>query len=292
MLLTDGWSRRLGERSPHRDDELEPGGDQEQTARPGGDEDFVGDCRRLWAARRASAAPPLTSGVDLSGACPEVVRAPCAIENRMMTENVTTMTLPGRALLDHLHPRRADAGSGHRRDHHADLPDVDLRAGRARPAQGLRVRADAEPDARGARSNIAAIEGGTGAFAYASGMAAIGAIASLLTPGDHVVVTDNTYGGTFRLFDRVLTKYGLEFTYVDTSQPDADRAGRSSGHQDAVRRDAHQPGDAADRPRRRRGDRRTRTTFGSSSTTPSRAPSSSGRSRSAPTWWCTARRNT
>jgi cystathionine beta-lyase/cystathionine gamma-synthase len=68
--------------------------------------------------------------------------------------------------------------------------------------------------------NIAAIEGGAGACAYASGMAAIGAIASLLRSGDHVVVTDNTYGGTFRLFDRVLTKFGLEFSYVDTSQPD------------------------------------------------------------------------
>ncbi len=69
-------------------------------------------------------------------------------------------------------------------------------------------------------ANIAAIEGGAGACAYASGMAAIGAIASLLRSGDHVVVTDNTYGGTFRLFERVLTKYGLEFSYVDTSQPD------------------------------------------------------------------------
>jgi cystathionine beta-lyase/cystathionine gamma-synthase len=69
-------------------------------------------------------------------------------------------------------------------------------------------------------ANIAAIEGGAGACAYASGMAAIGAIAGLLRSGDHVVVTDNTYGGTFRLFERVLTKYGLEFSYVDTSQPE------------------------------------------------------------------------
>ena len=48
-------------------------------------------------------------------------------------------------------------------------------------------------------------------------MAAIGAIASMLKSGDHVVVTDNTYGGTFRLFDKVLTRYGLSFSYVDTS---------------------------------------------------------------------------
>src|SRR5512134_3814577 len=49
-------------------------------------------------------------------------------------------------------------------------------------------------------ANVAAIEGGRAGFAFASGMAAIGAIASLLQQGDHVVVTDNTYGGTFGLF--------------------------------------------------------------------------------------------
>jgi cystathionine beta-lyase/cystathionine gamma-synthase len=69
-------------------------------------------------------------------------------------------------------------------------------------------------------ANLAAIEGGQAAFAFASGMAAIDAITTLLEAGDHVVVTDNTYGGTFRLFDKVLTRYKLEFSYVDTSQPE------------------------------------------------------------------------
>jgi cystathionine beta-lyase/cystathionine gamma-synthase len=69
-------------------------------------------------------------------------------------------------------------------------------------------------------ANIAAIEGGKAAFAFASGMAAIDAITTLLRAGDHVVVTDNTYGGTFRLFDKVLRKYQLEFSYVDTSRPE------------------------------------------------------------------------
>jgi cystathionine beta-lyase/cystathionine gamma-synthase len=68
--------------------------------------------------------------------------------------------------------------------------------------------------------NLAAIEGGVAAYAFASGMAAIDAITTLLEAGDHVVVTDNTYGGTFRLFDKVLTKYQLTFSYVDTSQPE------------------------------------------------------------------------
>ena len=68
--------------------------------------------------------------------------------------------------------------------------------------------------------NIAAIEGGKAASAFASGMAAIGAITSSLKSGDHVIVTDNTYGGTFRLFDKVLSRYQLAFSYVDTSQPE------------------------------------------------------------------------
>ena len=68
--------------------------------------------------------------------------------------------------------------------------------------------------------NVAAIERGKAAYAFASGMAAIGAIATMLRAGDHVVVTDNTYGGTFRLFDKVLTKYQLTFSYVDTSRLD------------------------------------------------------------------------
>src|SRR4029078_1671620 len=47
--------------------------------------------------------------------------------------------------------------------------------------------------------------------------AAMHAITKMLSSGAHIIVTDNTYGGTFRLFDKVLTRYGLTFTYVDTS---------------------------------------------------------------------------
>lgn len=64
--------------------------------------------------------------------------------------------------------------------------------------------------------NLAALEGGRACFAFASGMAAINAVMTLLSAGDHVIVSDNTYGGTFRLFDKVLTRFGLRFTYVDT----------------------------------------------------------------------------
>ena len=69
--------------------------------------------------------------------------------------------------------------------------------------------------------NVAAIESGREAFAFASGLAATRAVMTLLQAGDHVVVTDNTYGGTYRLFERVLRKGALDFTYVDTSDLDA-----------------------------------------------------------------------
>lgn len=69
--------------------------------------------------------------------------------------------------------------------------------------------------------NLAAIEGGAAAFAFASGMAAINAIASMLKSGDHVVVSDNVYGGTFRLFDKVLTRSQITFSWIDTGDLDA-----------------------------------------------------------------------
>ena len=65
--------------------------------------------------------------------------------------------------------------------------------------------------------NIAALEGARFGFAFASGMAAIDATLRLVKAGEHVVVSDNTYGGTSRLFTRILANYNLEFDFVDTS---------------------------------------------------------------------------
>jgi cystathionine gamma-lyase/cystathionine beta-lyase/cystathionine gamma-lyase/homocysteine desulfhydrase len=66
--------------------------------------------------------------------------------------------------------------------------------------------------------NLKVLERGCAAYAFASGMAAISAVMTLLRSGDHVVVSSNVYGGTYRLFSRVLQDYGLTFTYVDTSR--------------------------------------------------------------------------
>ena len=77
------------------------------------------------------------------------------------------------------------------------------------------------PTRSAVEGNLAAMESGKAALAFASGMAAINAIATMLRAGDHVVVSDNVYGGTFRLFDQVLNRYDLSFTYVDTRNLDA-----------------------------------------------------------------------
>jgi cystathionine beta-lyase/cystathionine gamma-synthase len=86
--------------------------------------------------------------------------------------------------------------------------------------KGFEYARTQNPTRAALEQNIAAIERGRAAYAFASGMAAISAVATMLESGDHVVVTDNTYGGTFRLFEQVLTKYRLAFSYVDTSQPE------------------------------------------------------------------------
>jgi cystathionine beta-lyase/cystathionine gamma-synthase len=64
---------------------------------------------------------------------------------------------------------------------------------------------------------IAALEGGRYGLAFASGMAAIDTVLRLLNPGDHTLVGSDVYGGTFRLFDKVLARYGLEFSYVNVT---------------------------------------------------------------------------
>ena len=65
--------------------------------------------------------------------------------------------------------------------------------------------------------NIAALEGAAYGYAFASGMSAIDACLKLVKSGDHVIVGDNTYGGTFRLFNKILVNYGIEFDYVNAS---------------------------------------------------------------------------
>jgi cystathionine beta-lyase/cystathionine gamma-synthase len=69
-------------------------------------------------------------------------------------------------------------------------------------------------------ANLAALEKGKHGHCFASGMSATDTVFRMLKSGDHVIAGENMYGGSYRLFSRVLEKYGLQFTYVDTSDSD------------------------------------------------------------------------
>ncbi|NTV89705.1 MAG: PLP-dependent transferase, partial [Clostridiales bacterium] len=66
-------------------------------------------------------------------------------------------------------------------------------------------------------NTIAELENGRHGFAFSSGMAAISAVLSMFSPGGHLLVSDDLYGGTYRLFEEVYKRYGIDFSYVDTS---------------------------------------------------------------------------
>ena len=72
-------------------------------------------------------------------------------------------------------------------------------------------------------ANLAALEGGVKAHCFASGMAATDTVMHMLQSGDHLIAGENMYGGTYRLFSKVYEKFGLEFSYVDTSNVQAVR---------------------------------------------------------------------
>lgn len=65
-------------------------------------------------------------------------------------------------------------------------------------------------------NTIASLENGKHGFAFSSGMAAVSAILKLFKPGDHIIVSDDLYGGTYRIFEEIFRQYGMEFSYVDT----------------------------------------------------------------------------
>ncbi|OPY63794.1 MAG: Cystathionine beta-lyase [Pelotomaculum sp. PtaU1.Bin065] len=76
------------------------------------------------------------------------------------------------------------------------------------------------PTRRVLETGIARLDGGAGGFAYASGMAALTNLLLLFKRGDHLIVTEDLYGGTFRLLDKIFSQYGLAAAFVDTSDPE------------------------------------------------------------------------
>lgn len=83
------------------------------------------------------------------------------------------------------------------------------------------------PTRRALERNLAALEGGTDAYCFASGMAATNAVLTFVKAGQRVVVSDNVYGGTHRLFTKVLAQYGVEFAFLEAS--DAAAFDRTAG---------------------------------------------------------------
>ncbi len=125
------------------------------------------------------------------------------------------------------HPRRLPTRPGHRSRQHLHLRELDLRPGRRRrPARRIRVRPHRQPDPTGPG-------GSTGRWSRkpptgvrsVSGMAATDcALRAVLRPGDHVVILDDAYGGTFRLIDKVFPQWGITHTPVPLSDLDAVRS--------------------------------------------------------------------
>ena len=93
--------------------------------------------------------------------------------------------------------------------------------------KGFEYARTANPTRTALERNLAVLERGKFGFAFASGMAAINALLTLFKPGDHVVAGHNLYGGTVRLFERVLKDFGLTFSYANTIRlQDVERAVR------------------------------------------------------------------
>jgi cystathionine beta-lyase/cystathionine gamma-synthase len=85
--------------------------------------------------------------------------------------------------------------------------------------KGYEYARGTNPTREALERNVAALEGGRHGFAFSSGMGCLDSIMKLFEAGDHFVCAENMYGGTPRLFDRLLAKMGLRFTYVDTRDP-------------------------------------------------------------------------
>jgi cystathionine gamma-lyase len=95
-----------------------------------------------------------------------------------------------------------------------------VQPGPADPIDGYDYARLKNPTREAMEANIASLENGRHGIAFASGLAAIEAVVKRLSAGDHLVCEENTYGGVTRMFTHVLAKLGIEFTYVDTRNPD------------------------------------------------------------------------
>jgi cystathionine beta-lyase/cystathionine gamma-synthase len=101
------------------------------------------------------------------------------------------------------------------------LTSTYMQDGVGRPRQGYEYSRTHNPTRKALQDCLAALEGGSYGLAFASGLAAADAVLRLLDSDSHVVAGDDVYGGTFRLFDKVLRRFKLDFTFADTTDPES-----------------------------------------------------------------------
>jgi len=100
------------------------------------------------------------------------------------------------------------------------LTSTYMQDGIGRPRQGYEYSRTLNPTRKALQDCLAELESGSWGLAFASGMAATDTVLRMLAQGDHVVAGNDVYGGTFRLFDKVLRRFGLDFTFADTTDPE------------------------------------------------------------------------
>lgn len=100
------------------------------------------------------------------------------------------------------------------------LTSTYMQDGIGKPRQGYEYSRTLNPTRKALQDCLAELESGKWGLAFASGMAATDTVLRLLSQGDHVVAGNDVYGGTFRLFDKVLRRFGLDFTFADTTDPE------------------------------------------------------------------------
>ena len=106
--------------------------------------------------------------------------------------------------------------------------------------QGYDYSRSGNPTRRAFEDCVANLEGARFGFAMASGSVGTATIVHLLSAGDHVVACDDMYGGSYRLFERVFTQQGIEFSYVDMADPNNLTQGAAQEHASRLGRDAEQ----------------------------------------------------
>jgi cystathionine gamma-synthase len=97
------------------------------------------------------------------------------------------------------------------------LTSTYMQDGIGKPRQGYEYSRTLNPTRKALQDCLAGLENGNWGLAFASGMAATDTVLRMLASGDHVVAGNDVYGGTFRLFDKILRRFGLDFTFADTT---------------------------------------------------------------------------